>query len=216
MQYYQALKARDEGDTHSFKDRMWHVMKTNHDCARIKADADAGRVAYVPAGERLGHKYDPGFSMPHLEGGKGNGSLSEIFKTMSPDQILPICLMLTYRGNGPYNDGIKEYRAMYPHCKDKMMPMLVITNVSEKRADRPGWFEAEEALIKAGLPITVLFDESALFADGNLSGAPEYICVDNKGTVVWDDSLHDDCAYWTMLSGPAKQKPMNQGKLPLP
>jgi len=216
VQYYLALKARDEGNTHVFKDRMWHVMKDNHDCARIKADADAGRVAYVPAGERLGRKYECGFSMPYLEGGEGSGSLTEIQKTMSRDQILPICFMLTFRGNEPYNDGIKEYRAMYPHCKDKMLPMLVITSVSEKRADRPGWFEAEEALIESGLPITILFDESGLFADSNLSAAPEYICVDKKSTVIWDDSLHDDCAYWTMLSGSARQKPGSQGKMPLP
>lgn len=216
VDYYLALKARDEGNAHLFKDRMWHVMQHNQECARIKADADAGRVSYVPDGERLGHKYEPGFSMPYLEGGEGNGSLAAIRKTMKPGQILPICFMLTYRGNGPYNDGLKQYRAMYPHCKDKLLPMLVITSVRDKRADRPDWFEAEEALIKAGMPITILFDESGLFADSNLSGAPEYICVDNKSTVIWDDGLYDDCAYWTMLSGPAKKKPMNQGKLPLP
>jgi len=200
VRYYLALKDRDEGDMHGFKDGMWHVMQNNHNCARIKADADENKVAYVPAAQRVGHKYELMLSLPYLEGGEGLSSLSTIVKSMSPGQVLPICFMPMYRGNGPYNDCLKTYAAMYPHCKDKILPMLVITNVAEKPADRPHWFEAEEALIKAGLPITVLLDESALFADSNLSGAPEYICVDHKSTVVWDDGLYDDYDYWTMLS----------------
>ena len=58
----------------------------------------------------------------------------------------------------------------------------------------------EAAHIKAGLPIKILLDESGLFADSNLSGAPEFICVNNKSTVIWDNSLYDDYDYWTMLS----------------
>jgi len=200
VRYYLALKDRDEGDMPGFKDGMWHVMRYNHHCARIKADADKHKVAYVPASERLGAKYSLLRSFPYLEGGEGNGSVPQIVKTMSPGQVLPICFMTMFRGNGPYNDNLKVYRAMYPHCKDKMLPMLVLTSVSEKRADRPQWFEAEEALIKAGIPIKVLFDETALFDDGTLSGAPEFICINSKSTIIWDSSLHDDYAYWAMLS----------------
>ena len=179
---------------------MWHVMKFNHDCPRIKSDADENRVAYVPAEQRVGHPYTFPASLPYLEGGKGRGSLSRIVKSMSRDQILPICFMFMFRGNDPYNDNLKTYRAMYPHCKDNMLPMLVLTTVGEKSKDHPQWFEAEEALIEAGLPITILLDESGLFADSNLSGAPEFICVNNKSTVIWDNSLYDDYDYWTMLS----------------
>ena len=57
VRYYLALKDRDEGDMPGFKDGMWHVMKFNHDCPRIKSDADANRVAYVPAEQRVGHPY---------------------------------------------------------------------------------------------------------------------------------------------------------------
>ena len=200
VDYYLALKARDEGIDHTFKDRMWRAMHTNHDCARIKADADAGGVQYVAANPRLGKKYDFPAAMPYLEGGKGTTSLARIVKPMSEDQVLPICFMMTYRGNGPYNDCLKAYHSMYPHCADKMLPMVVITNEAHKEPAYPQWFEAEEALASAGIPITILLDESAMFADGYLQSAPEFIGIKKDLTIVWDDSLHDDYAYWQMLA----------------
>ena len=81
-----------------------------------------------------------------------------------------------------------------------MLPMVVITNEAHKEPAYPQWFEAEEALASADIPITILLDESAMFADGYLQSAPEFIGIKKDLTIVWDDSLHDDYAYWQMLA----------------
>ena len=135
-----------------------------------------------------------------LEGGTGEAIVPQIMKRAQPGQVIPLCLMLTYRANGPYNDALKAYHAIYPHAKDQMQPMIVVTTERDRDAEPPEYFEAEEALIAAGIPISVVFDRDSFWRDRVLAGAPEHIVTDEKAKIIWHDHLHDDHAYWEMLS----------------
>lgn len=200
--FYQAqpmLSLENQG-LQQFKNKMWSAMDVYQDSDRMARVADEYEVNYIKKGRRLGTKDTYPRVMRCLEGEAETISVPGAVKALNAGQIQPICFMLTYRGNGPYNSDMKTYQTVYPFIKDRMAPMLVITSVEEKRKDRPNWFAAEEALIKAGIPITVAHEPTALFADGVLSGAPEFIALDHKGVVIWDFPLSDDYDYWNMLN----------------
>ncbi len=200
--YYVARQHRENGNTRKYDHLMRWVMESPHsqESPRLKADADANNVYYVSESIQLGKKFGPVAEMEYLEGGTGTGLVPDILRQTNPGQVAPVCLMLTYRGNGPYDDALKVYQAIYPFVKDRMRPLLVLTSVRDKSRDDPASFATEDALIAAGVPITILFDPLSYWADMIVAGAPENIAVDDNAQIFWHDSLHDDYAYWDMLS----------------
>ena len=199
VQFYQALKL-EKTDPDAFGTLMSSVMSSNQDSDRMVNLAEKHQISYVMNGQRVGSKYAFDWTLNALEGPTKQVSAATSISQLKPGQLLPVCFMVTYRGNGPYNEAMKIYHAMYPHVKDRLLPMFVMTSEHQKRPDRPHWFEAEEALIKAGVPIIVGYDPNTQFADIFLSSAPEFIALDHTGTVVWDFNLGDSYAYWDMLS----------------
>ena len=199
VEYYQAKK-HETSDPDIFNQRMQSVMASNQDSDRMVALAEQYEIGYVENGQRLGSTYDFDWNMTALVGASGEVMAASHIEKLKPGQVLPICFMVSYRGNGPYSDAMKVYHTMYPHVKDSMLPMFVMTNTNEKRADRPHWYQGEDALVKDGVPITVAYDPNAFFADSFLTGAPEFIGVDHTGKVVWDAFLGDAYDYWDMLS----------------
>lgn len=200
--YYDARRlVNTEGvDPVELRNKIWDLIDVLPNSARVGALAEKHEVDGPKTNLRLGSAYEFDLRMNCLEGRTKETSVPEAVSALSAGQVQPICFMVTYRGNGPYDDNIKVYRTVYPHLKDIMAPLFVITSEGTKRSDRPHWFEAEEALIKASLPITVAHDPTRAFADRFLSGAPEYIAVNDKGVVVWDQSLKDDFDYWELVS----------------
>ncbi len=167
--------------------------------------AFAKEVGIKKAGNhaRLGKPYNYRLDKMALEvvaGGEGTANVTKWAKALPPDKVMPVCLMLTFRGNGPYNMGLTAFRTVYPFIKDRIERFVVITSVAGRGNDPKGWYEAEDAAIAEDLPLVVLADPSALFADEKVSAAPEYIALSHENLVAWDDSLHDDYAYWEMVA----------------
>ena len=200
--YYLARQHREAGDRRMYENVMHRIMEfpDNQESPRIKAEADANNFSYVSESRRLGQRFSPVAEMEFLEGGTGSGLVADIVKNIQPGQIMPFSLMLTYRGNGPYNSALKAYHTIFPFLKDVMQPMVVLTSVRDKPADHPEYFEGEEALVADGTPITIFYDKLAYWADLIKAGAPEYLVIDNQTKIVWEDDLYDDYAYWEMLA----------------
>jgi len=200
VHFYTALKLKREGSVGGFKLTMADAMNASQTSDRMVRMADSNEVYYVKKGQRLGQKHHSDIEMPCLEGEEKRCRLSDKVESLDAASVQPICFLPSYRGNGPYNDAMKLYHVMYPHVKDRMAPLFVITNISEKRPDRPHWFEAEQALISASIPITVAFDPNNFFVDDYLTGSPEFIAVNKESVVIWDGPFDDDYDYWEMLS----------------
>ncbi len=200
--YYVARQHKAMGRQSKYDNLMHWVMESpyNQQFKRLRAEADAQNVYYRGNSPHLGTTFDRWGNAEFLEGGTGKAFVPDILKQAQPGRVTPFCLMLTYRGNGPYNDALKAYHAMYPFIKDQIVPLIVLTTIREKDADHPEYFAAEEALITAEIPITILFDINSFWRDRVLAGAPENIVTDDKLQILWHDDLNDDYAYWEMLS----------------
>ncbi|KJZ18642.1 hypothetical protein [Loktanella sp. S4079] len=173
------------------------------DSPRMTAFAKEVGIKQSENYSRLGKQYNyllDAMALEVVAGGDWVANVTAWAKALPPDKVMPVCLMLTFRGNGPYNMGLTAFRTMYPFIKDRVERFVVITSVPDRGNDPKEWYLAEDAAIAEGLPLVVLADPSAFFADANVSAAPEYIALSHENLVVWDDSLHDDYAYWEMVA----------------
>jgi hypothetical protein len=129
-------------------------------------------------------------------------SLQETLTSMSPDELLPVCVMPAYRGNGPYNDAMRCYRAIYNYVSNRIRPIQVILDVTEKQADQSWWYENEEQAINSGIAINLLYDSERTVADRlELEFSPVFYLLTNRGEVRYEGPLREATDYWNALAG---------------
>ena len=58
----------------------------------------------------VGNVFPVDYALPRLEAGPGTVSLAEAASRLQAGQLLGVCLLANYRGNGPYNDFMARYR----------------------------------------------------------------------------------------------------------
>ncbi|MGE3808341.1 MAG: PDZ domain-containing protein, partial [Gemmataceae bacterium] len=65
-------------------------------------------------------------------------------QALGDGQFLIVCLLASFRGNGPYDEFQQRYGHINTFLKDELPMLHVITASNEKPADRPNWFRGEE------------------------------------------------------------------------
>jgi len=105
--------------------------------------------------------------------------------------------MPAYRGNGPYNESMLCYRAVYKYFSHRLRPMHVLTDVLEKREDREWWYENEEAALKENIPVIVLHDEDRSVADSlQADFTPVIYVLNSTAEIVYEGGLKQPFDYW--------------------
>ncbi len=139
--------------------------------------------------------------------GSARVSLEETLDSMRPDEYLPVCVMPSYRGNGPYNEALLCYRASFSYMAHRLRPMQVITDVRQKREDREWWYENEEAALESNIPLILLFDKNRAVADKiDTDFTPIFYLLNNKGLVEYEGQLKEPCDYWEVLGRLSPQR----------
>lgn len=200
LEFYNGLKAKSDGSSDAYR-RMIESAYTGYpDSDRIRAEAIKAGVEVDRQDLRIGLKVNLNDEWRVLEGGQGTQTLGGLLDAMAPGQVLPLCLMTAYRGNGPYNDALLPYIALQPHVSERLHPLVVLTYVEEKRKDRPHWNANEAAAKSANCTFIVLHGSTMeIIEDYRPQAAPEFVAVDKSGTIVWAGCLSTDYAYWDML-----------------
>lgn len=195
LDYYLAQKYRQEGDMHRYQNAMMRAMETeyNLDSLRLRTEADANNITYRATSPHIGGTFGAVKGMELLVGDRS--------KKWNDASLTPYCLMLTFRGNEPYDNALKVYRSIYPFLKDKLRPMIVMTSERERSSESPEHYASEDALIADGVPLFVLYGYKTTWADLVLACAPEFIVTNNQtGEILWHADLNDDYAYWEMMA----------------
>ncbi len=132
--------------------------------------------------------------------------LADILASMSNEERLPVCVMPGYRGNGPYNESMLCYRAMYRYFSHRLRPIHVLTDELNKRPDRQWWYENEEAAIDQNIPVIILHDEKRAVADSLENDfTPIFYLLDNTGKIVSEGNFSEPFDYWTTLGENAEK-----------
>jgi len=201
INFYHGLKAKAQGNTGAYQQLVESAFESYPQSERLREEARSLGLEIDRADRRVGLSLPSAQSLKFLEGGKGTTSLHDILQAMTPTQILPLCLMTTFRGNGPYNDALIPYISLQPKISERLHPLVVLTDVAEKRKDRPHWFSNEDLAKKVKCPFMVLHGDLAdVLQTLTPRGAPEFFALDRSGTVVWSGSLDADYDYWNMLA----------------
>ena len=200
LDYYHGRNAKSEKRIEGYQRMLESAYSSYPESQRIRNEAVKAGVEIDRSDARVERKVNMTATWTMLEGGQGTQSLGDILGAMPKGQILPLCLMTAYRGNGPYNDALLPYIALQPHVSERLHPLVVLTNVPEKRKDRPHWNANEDLAKKVNCPFIVLhgsFEE--IIENFSPHGSPEFFALDKSGTIVWAGSLATDVEYWDML-----------------
>lgn len=133
-------------------------------------------------------------------------SLPETLSTMTDKQVLAVCCLAGYRGNGPYNEFMRRFIAYQGHFSDVLCGLHVITSSIDRPATRPDWFRAEDAARERQLPYCVLHDRrDELTGALGLRRSPTIFLLNAHGTVLYEGWLNSDVDWWEALSRTSKQ-----------
>ena len=203
LKTYLARHAREHGQNDDYYELIGEAFSLFPQSERIRRESlKAGLDINVPD-PRIGRRVETSRTWQCLEGGQGIKSLGDMLAQMAPGHYLPLCLMTAYRGNSPYNQALLPYIALSPWINPRLHSLVVLTNQSEKRKDRPHWNSHENLARQVGCPLTVLFGDfdEQIIEDFAPRGAPEFFVLDRDGQIVWTGDLATDYDYWEVLAG---------------
>ncbi len=182
--YYQALSLLEDGDEESGLGLLHRAFEYNR-CPRLAEalEKHTGRRPPLVEPLWLEQGFPIGYRLPRLEVPEEQISLQDAVGGLGPGELVAVCLLATYRGNGPYNDFMMRYlnfaRWFAPFLKD----LHVVTMEPERRADYAHYFRGEDAVRKAGLPLELLLDDGEVTDAVQPTGSPFVVLLDCDGRV---------------------------------
>ncbi len=127
-------------------------------------------------------------------------SLCGSLEAMSNDQLLAVCLLATYRSNGPYADFLLRWRNYATHFHGYFAGLHVLTTSTERYPGREYHYEREAEVRALGLPFHLLHEsDEAVIATVLPPGSPSIFLLDRTGTVVYQGEL-DSVEVWDVLA----------------
>ena len=150
----------------------------------------------------LQRRFPGDYTLPLLEGGPGEVSLRGTLQSMPKEKLLILCLLATYRGNGPYGDFMQRYQNFGRYFEPFLHALHVLTMTKERQADRPYYYRAEDEARAAHLPVSVLLDPGDVTAAVGQSMSPYVLMLDRTGTIVYEGEL-ESVELWDTLASVA-------------
>ncbi|MBK5257207.1 MAG: hypothetical protein JJE39_14360 [Vicinamibacteria bacterium] len=180
---------------------MLYTAFEYHSCPRL-ADLVEKHTGTRPPLETplwLGRTF-PDYRLPRLDVPGPPVSLSDTLGSLNERQLLGVCLLASYRGNGPYNDFMHRYHNFGTWFRDYLPSLHVITMEKGRPEERPYYFKAEDAVKAAKLPLEMLIEDGSLSAKVRQTSSPFIVLVDRTGTVRYEGEL-DSVDMWTAAAG---------------
>lgn len=142
----------------------------------------------------LGRRF-PDYALPRLETPGAPVSLARTLSTLGDRGLLAVCLLASYRGNGPYNEFMTRYLHFATWFAPNLEGLHVITMEPKRNEDRPYYFKAEDAVKAEKLPLEMLLEDGSLTGQVNQSSSPFIVLLDRTGQVRYEGEL-DAVAMW--------------------
>jgi hypothetical protein len=161
-----------------------------------------GQRPQKPHPQWLQRRFPGDYTLPLLEGGPGEVSLRTTLQGMPHEKLLIVCLLASYRGNGPYGDFMERYQNYARFFPDFLHGLHVLTLEKERQAERPFYYRAEDAARAAGCPVSVLLDPGDVTRAVAPQASPFILMLDRTGTVVYEGEL-DSVELWDTLASVA-------------
>jgi hypothetical protein len=121
---------------------------------------------------------------------------------MAPHQLFCVCLLASYRSNGPYYDFLGRYHNFATHFGPFLAGMHAVTTEARRYPNRAYHYEREDEVRVLPLPFEVLLEQGEVVRALNPSGSPFVLLLDRQGTIVYEGDL-DVVDWWEALAASA-------------
>ena len=145
-----------------------------------------------------GKTFPVNYQLDSLSGGEPV-SLSSQLATLTEGQLLTVCLLATYRANGPYHEFVGHYQQWWTHFPQVVSELHVVTMTREASGSAKLWLGGEKAALQAGAPLRVLYDDGEVTANVGPDSSPFVLLLNREGLVVYE-GVPDDAQFWDVLS----------------
>lgn len=127
-------------------------------------------------------------------------SLEHALRRLNDNQLLPVCVMPSYRDNGPYNTAMSCYLSMYHYIADHVAPMHIILDELVTKPGNEWRLTGENSCKKHGVPFHLLHDPYRSVSRAlALEFSPVFYFLDKSGTIVYDGNLKTGADYWPIF-----------------
>jgi hypothetical protein len=199
--YYSALEARrrgNEADVASALRSAWECNPSDRMAELI--ESQTGARPLKPPSRWLQRRF-PEYAYPSFEVHQPcTVTLAGALEAMHNDQLLAVCLLASYRSNGPYADFLMRWRNYATHLREFFWGLHVLTSRKERYPGREYHYEREAEVRALGLPFHLLHEHDEAVAGAILPpGSPTIFLLDRTGTVVYEGPL-DSVDVWDALA----------------
>ena len=144
-------------------------------------------------------KVFPGYTLPRLDAGGAPVSLAASLEGLGERQLLAVCLLANYRGNGPYNEFMLRYHNFATWFTPFLKGLHVITMETKRPEERAYYFKGEDAILAGKLPLELLLESGELTGQIQQKGSPFVVLLDRRDVVRYEGEL-DSVALWRTLA----------------
>ncbi len=187
--YYMALARLDSGDRAKGLEILQAAFE--RDRRPRLADALEKHTGVRPLLENprwLGKLFPADYRLPRI-GAPGSLDLRPALATLAEGQLLGVCLLASYRGNGPYDELMWRYHNFATWFARFLPAFHVITRVPERPADYPHYFRGEDRVRADGLPFALALESGEVGAAVRPEESPFVLLLDRNGTVRYEGEL---------------------------
>ena len=147
-----------------------------------------------------GQQWPARYSLPTLEGEPGWASLADSLASMGDGKVFIVCLLATYRSNGPYGEFLERWLNFATWFGPFLGGLHVITMEPARFAEGAWHYRLEDSARSLACRFNLLFDERG---DVHTPVAPDrspFICaLDRRGTVLYEGDL-ESVDLWDTLA----------------
>jgi hypothetical protein len=155
-----------------------------------RALVDLGQPRPTPAMVWSGREAPGDYELQTLEAERNTVTMSEALLALEEGQVFLLCLLSSYRGNGPWNDFMQRYLTLVRDFTPFIGPLHAITEVKERYPERPHYFAAEDQARAEGAPFELLFDprgEVSAMYEPRVS--PFVMALDHRGRILGEGQM---------------------------
>jgi len=200
--YYAALQARREGrEDHARQlfEQAWEY-NTSDRMAELLEKA-TGRRPQKPASPWLQRRFPVEYAYPAFEEDAPRTiALRDALAAMTNDQLLCVCLLASYRSNGPYSDLLQRWHNYVFYMGEYLAGLHVLTTETQRYPNREFHYECEARVRALGRPFHLLHEhDSGVTRVVAPRSSPMVFLLDRTGTVVYQGWL-DAVDIWDVLA----------------
>lgn len=200
--YYAALQARSEGrgeHAATLFQQAWEYNSSDR-MADLLEKATKKRPE-KPAAQWLQRRFPVDYTYTTFDVEPSQAvSLSGSLAAMTNDQLLCVCLLASYRSNGPYSSLLQRWRNYATYMGEFLAGLHVLTLDPKRHPNREFHYECEARVRAVGRPFHLLHE-----ADMGVVGAieprssPRVFLLDRTSTIVYEGDL-DSVDVWDALA----------------